>query len=46
MLVICEENDNNYDIKEWRAFIVDGADVKADTWYRLADGELTEVAEE
>ena len=43
VLVICEENVDNYEIKEWRAFIVDGADIKVDTWYHLVNGELEEV---
>ena len=43
ILVICEENDDNFDIKCWKAFAVDGKTVKADTWYKLADGELVEV---
>ena len=42
VLVICEENTDNFDIKEWRAFIVDGADIKPDTWYCLVDGEVKE----
>ena len=43
VLVICEENVDDFNIKEWRAFIVDGADIKADTWYHLVNGELEEV---
>ena len=43
VLVICEENADDFNIKEWRAFIVDGADIKADTWYHLVNGELEEV---
>lgn len=43
ILVICEESDNNFDIKCWKAFVVDGETVKADTWYKLADGEIVEV---
>ena len=43
ILVICEENDCDFDIKYWKAFVVDGETVKADTWYKLADGELVEV---
>ena len=43
VLVICEENVDNFNIKEWRAFIVDGADIKADTWYQIIDGELVVV---
>ena len=45
ILVIAEENAGNYDIADWKAVIVDGENVKADTWYRLKDGELCEVAE-
>ena len=43
VLVICEENTGNRDIKEWLAFVVDGADIKADTWYKLVDGKLVEA---
>ena len=43
VLVICEENTDNWDIKEWLAFAVDGEDVKADTWYKLVDGKLVEA---
>ena len=46
LLVICEENPNNYDIKNWLAFTVDGESVKADTWYTLKDGELEEVKDD
>ena len=42
MLVIAEENDDDSDIKEWKAVIVDGETIKADTWYKLVDGELKE----
>jgi hypothetical protein len=45
VLVLCEENDTSYDIKDWVAVQVDGVNVKADTWYQLKDGQLTEVAE-
>ena len=44
-LVIAEEKEENYDVADWKAVIVDGENVKADTWYRLKDGELCEVAE-
>ena len=43
VLVICEENTDDWDIKEWLAFVVDGADIKADTWYKLVDGKLVEA---
>ena len=44
-LVIAEENQNNYEIKDWMAVVVDGINVKADTWYELKDGELIECKE-
>ena len=44
ILVIAEENDSNYGIKNWIAVVVDGVDIKADTWYKLnSDGQLEEV---
>ena len=45
ILVIAEEKEENYDVADWKAVIVDGENVKADTWYCLKDGELCEVAE-
>ena len=46
LLVIAEENEANCSIARWKAVIVDGKTVKADTWYMLCDGELKEVAED
>ncbi len=43
VLVIVEENNNDYDIKAWKAVVVDGKTIKADTWYRLVNGEFEEV---
>lgn len=43
ILVIAEERDDTYDIVDWNAVVVDGEVVKADTWYRLENGELVEV---
>ena len=43
VLVICEENADNWDIKEWKAFVVDGTDIRADTWYKLVKGKLVEA---
>ena len=40
--MIAEENADDYDIADWKAVIVDGENVKADTWYCLKDGELCE----
>ena len=43
ILVIAEERNDTYDIVDWKAVVVDGEVVKADTWYRLEHGELVEV---
>ena len=43
VLVIAEENADDYDIYKWAAAVVDGEKIKADTWYELKDGEFTEV---
>ena len=43
VLVICEENADNCDIKEWKAFVVDGTDIRVDTWYKLVNGKLVEA---
>jgi hypothetical protein len=43
ILVIAEEKEDTYDIVDWKAVLVDGEVVKADTWYRLENGELVEV---
>ena len=43
ILVIAEENEYDSDIKEWKAFVVDGEKIKADTYYTLKDGEIVEA---
>ena len=43
MLVIAEENEDNFTIKDWKTAVIDGENIKADTWYRLIDGEFKEV---
>ena len=43
ILVIAEEGEDTCDIVDWKAVVVDGEVVKADTWYRLENGELVEV---
>ena len=43
ILVIAEENDCDSYIKEWKAFVVDGEKIKADTYYTLKDGEIVEA---
>lgn len=45
ILVIAEENTKDYTIKAWKAVVVDGKKVKADTWYCLKEGELVEAVE-
>ena len=45
ILVIAEESQNTYDVESWKAVIVDGKKIKADTWYKLDNGELVEVKE-
>ena len=46
LLIIAEEYANIYDILHWRAVVVDGDAIKADTWYKLVDGELVEDKED
>ena len=46
VLVITEENRIDYSIKEWKAAVVDGEQIKADTWYKLEDGEFVECGNE
>ena len=43
VLILILEKDENYDIADWKAFIVDGEKVKPDTWYELINGEVIEV---
>ena len=45
VLVIAEENKNDYSVKEFATAIVDGKDIKADTWYKLENGKLIEAYE-
>ena len=43
ILVIAEEEQNSYKISSWKAVVVDGVNIKADTWYMLRAGELVET---
>lgn len=45
ILVAAEENDNDYDIKSWCSAVVDGKNIKPDTWYMCKDGKFIEVEE-
>ena len=42
ILIIAEENENDYSVKEFATAIVDGKDIKADTWYKLENSKLVE----
>lgn len=42
VLVIAKESETSFDIVEWEAVVVDGVNIKEDTWYTLIDGELVE----
>ena len=46
VLVLVEEQSNDYNIVHWKAVEVDGKTVKADTWYRLKNGELMEAGDD
>lgn len=46
ILVIAEEKKDSYDIDHWKAVVVDGEKIKADTWYMLKDGELVKEGED
>ena len=46
ILLIAEEYDDNCDIKDWSAAVVDGNTIKANTWYTVKDGVFTEVEED
>ena len=46
VLVIAEECNDSYNVKEWKAEIVDGEKIKPDTWYKLENGEFVEVKDE
>ena len=43
ILVIAEEEQTSCKISSWKAVVVDGVNIKADTWYTLKDGELIEA---
>ena len=40
VLLLAEENRNDYKIASWKAVVVDGEKIKPDTWYKIEDGEL------
>ena len=46
LLIAAEEYSDTFEIKNWKATIVDGKKIKADTWYRLENGEFVECGED
>ena len=46
ILVIALENDGDFEIKDFAVGIVDGEKIKAETWYKLKNGQLVEAGEE
>ena len=46
VLVLVEEPSDSYNIVHWKVVEVDGKTVKADTWYRLKNGELMEAGDD
>ena len=46
VLVCAVESHNGYDVISWAAAVVDGEDIKADTWYTVQDGKFVEVADD
>ena len=46
ILVIVLENDEDFEIKDFAVGIVDGEKIKADTWYKLENGQLVEAGDE
>ena len=43
VLLIGEEKEDSYDLASWKAVRVDGKKIKADTWYKLENGEFVEA---
>ena len=46
VLVLVEENEDDYGISAWKAEVVDGERIKADTFYKLENGEFVESEEQ
>ena len=46
ILVIAEENSDDYTIKNWSAVVVDGEKIKPDTWYKLVGRRLIKCDED
>lgn len=45
LLVAAEENQDSYDIDTWATAVVDGENIKPDTWYCVKNGKFVEAQE-
>ena len=45
VLVVAEENKDDFKLTAWKVGVVDGTTLKPDTWYKLENGEFVEVNE-
>ena len=43
ILIFVLEKEGTREIEDWKAVVVDGKTIKADTWYKLENGEIIEV---
>ena len=43
VLVLAEEENYSCNLVAWKVAVVDGENIKADTWYCLKDGEFVEA---
>ena len=43
ILIFVVEKKGSYGIEAWKVVVVDGKTIKADTWYKLENGEIVEV---
>ena len=46
ILVLAEEQPSSYDLKDYKVIVIDGEQFKADTWYRLINGEVKEIKDD
>ena len=45
LIALANRNENGV-ITEWKAGVVDGETLKADTWYKLENGEFVECEDD
>ena len=46
ILVLAEEYDDSYKLKEYKVIVIDDKTYKPDTWYSLKDGDVIETPED